>query len=73
MAKDGSMPAARYLVDRILGRCPRAPMPPSIDDAVASTAQNRSKDRDLLARIFTEPQTVQSAGLSQKPLSIIRC
>ena len=73
MAKDGCIPAARYLYDRLLGRCPRVPVPPSIDAAGPNTVQNMAKDRDLLARIFTEPKAVEAAGVLNKPLSIIRC
>jgi len=70
MAKDGCIPAARYLIDRILGRCPRIPLPPSVEAATDTAVQSNAKDRDLLARIFTEPA---ASGILHKPMSIIRC
>jgi hypothetical protein len=44
MAKDGNIAAARYLVDRILGRVSRLPSPPAVDHAITHTHRSAPVD-----------------------------
>jgi len=45
MAKEGHVPAARYLIDRMAGRPSRLPAPPSIDSAPPYTANDWTSDQ----------------------------
>jgi len=56
MAKDGDLKAARYLIDRVLGRVARLPSPSMADSA------------PLTASPSTPPVPPQSQGMSLKEL-----
>jgi len=45
MAKDGNIPAARYLIDRMAGRPSRLPLPPSIDKSLPYTSEDWISDK----------------------------
>lgn len=44
MAKDGNIPAARYLIDRMAGRPSRLPLPPSIDTSLPYKREDWTSD-----------------------------
>ena len=44
MAKDGNIPAARYLIDRMAGRPSRLPLPPSIDKSLPYKSEDWTSD-----------------------------
>jgi len=45
MAKEGNIPAARYLIDRIAGRPSRLPLPPSIDSSLPYKSEDWISDK----------------------------
>jgi len=45
MAKEGNVPAARYLIDRMAGRPSRLPAPPSKDNALTYTTMDWASDQ----------------------------
>jgi len=45
MAKEGNVPAARYLIDRMAGRPSRLPAPPSMDSALPYTSNDWISDK----------------------------
>jgi len=45
MAKEGNVPAARYLIDRMAGRPSRLPAPPSMDKALPYTTMDWANDQ----------------------------
>lgn len=60
MAEEGDVAAARYLVDRILGRVSRLPSPPSIDKSMPYEERQYAQDfRDWERRV--------SVGMQERP------
>jgi len=45
MAKEGNIPAARYLIDRMAGRPSRLPLPPSIDNSLPYKSEDWISDK----------------------------
>ena len=85
MAKEGNVPAARYLIDRMAGRPSRLPAPPSMDRALPYTSQDLTSDQIIrkeqresktaahLRALYNalEPAPPQFPGIGRPPLSFI--
>ena len=56
MAKEGNVPAARYLIDRMAGRPSRLPAPPSGDNALPYTTKDWTSDQ-IIRREQRESKT----------------
>ena len=64
MAKDGDLKAARYLIDRVLGRVARQPSPPSMSGSL--TIEGQDAESTPIANVQAAPSTPHVPAQTQR-------